>query len=92
MVSLIDSSEAKEVSPGYIVERKFDDSLGTSIFLLVLTKAKKKEIVGIPAKVEGDWEKAEVLYFFSKKGYEIFMDSIAHLIEASIKRLFPSAK
>ncbi|MEM0112388.1 MAG: threonine--tRNA ligase [Fervidicoccaceae archaeon] len=92
MVSLIDSSEAKEVSPGYIVERKFDDSLGTSIFLLVLTKAKKKEIVGIPAKVEEDWEKAEVLYFFSKKGYEIFMDSIAHLIEASIKRLFPSAK
>lgn len=92
MVSLVDDAETKEVAPGFVVNLKYNESLGSSVFLLVITSDKKRKVVRIPATVERDWEKAEVLYFFMKKGNEIFLDAVAHVIEASIKSLFPSAK
>ncbi|HEU97640.1 MAG TPA: threonine--tRNA ligase [Fervidicoccus fontis] len=92
LVSLVDGSETKEVSPGFKVDLKLDNNLGSSVFLLVITGEKKRKVVRIPARISGEWEKAEILYFFTKKGSEIFLDTVAHVIEVAIKRLFSSAK
>ena len=92
LVSLIDSDVVEEVPPGTYVDQKKHSTMGTAVFLFAITKDKKKVVVRLPSKIEEGWERAEVLYFFSKRGSEIFYDTLAHLIEASIKKLFPKAK
>lgn len=78
--------------PGEIVKVEADPKLGSPLFGIVVTRNGKKKVAKLPLIVEEDWGGAEVVYFFSKKGFEAYMDSFAHLMELAIKKYDQSFK
>ncbi|AFH43186.1 threonine--tRNA ligase [Fervidicoccus fontis] len=89
-ISIID--KVINIESGRKIDVNPNSKLGSPIFIYAVTKERKKEVFPIDSVVKDDWEKAEVVFFFSKKGLEVFMDTLGHVVEASLKTLYPDYK
>ncbi len=92
LVSISIAEKTLSIQPNGIVKAEKHGKLGSPLFLLVITETDEKKVYKIPVNAGEDWKTGEIVYYFSNTGREVFLDTLAHVIEASVKQLYPEYK
>ncbi len=88
MVKLVDGDTIRDVNVGELLSPSFDKKLGSPLYLKIISK-EGVEYYSFPAKVRGKWMEGEIVYFNTQHGRRVFLDTLAHVIEVAVKRLYP---